>query len=103
MAAYLIAGNDVTDLKLMEDYVKAAGPTLGPFEGKLLAPDFPDLAAGGRVIHKEGDWKPSRIVIIEFPTMGKALAWYESPAYQSVIHLRLSGSVGSVLFAEGVP
>ena len=35
MAAYVIAGNDVTDLELMQRYVKAAGPTLAPFEGKL--------------------------------------------------------------------
>lgn len=102
MAAYLIAGNDVTNLDMMQKYVAAAGPSLAPFGAKLLAPDFPQLAAGGKVLHQEGDWKPSRVVIVEFPDMEKALAWYHSAAYQEAIKLRLSGSVGSVLFVEGI-
>ena len=38
MAAYVIAGNDVTNLQSMQQYVKAAEPTLAPFGGKLLVP-----------------------------------------------------------------
>jgi uncharacterized protein (DUF1330 family) len=102
MAAYMIAGNDVTDLETMKTYVAAAGPTLAPFEGKLLAPKLAELAAGGKVVHSEGPWKPTRVVLIEFPSMEKVLAWYQSPAYQAALPLRLRGSVGSLLFADGV-
>jgi len=102
MAAYLIAGNDVTDLATMKKYCEAAGPTLAPFEGKLLAPDMDHIATGGKIVHSEGPWKPKRVVVIEFPSMEKALAWYKSPAYQAIIGLRLQASVGSLLFAEGV-
>lgn len=101
MAAYLFAGNDVTDLAKMKQYVEAAGPTLAPYGAKLLAPAVPHLATGGPVVHREGSFKPSRVVIIEFPSMEKALAWYNSPAYQAVIKLRLEGSVGSLFFVEG--
>ena len=102
MAAYLIAGNDVTDKDSMEQYVAAAGATLGPYGAELLAPGPDALALGGKVVYKEGDFRPSRVVVIKFPDMEQALAWYESPEYQSIIGLRLAGSRGSLFFAEGL-
>lgn len=84
MAAYVIAGNDVTDLELMHRYVKAAGPTLAPFEGKLLVPTIELLATGGEIVHLEGEFKPTRVVVIEFPSMERAQAWYQSDAYQAI-------------------
>ena len=101
MAAYVIAGNDVTDLELMQRYVKAAGPTLAPFEGKLLVPTVELLATGGEIVHLEGGFKPTRVVVIEFPSMEHAQAWYQSDAYQAIINLRLEGSAGSVFIADG--
>ena len=102
MAAYVIAGNDVTDLELMQRYVKAAGPTLAPFEGRLLVPTIELLATGGEIVHLEGAFKPTRVVVIEFPSMERAQAWYSSDVYQAIINLRLEGSAGSVFIADGV-
>ena len=102
MAAYVIAGNDVTDLQSMQEYVKAAGPTLAPFEGKLLVPKVELLATGGEIVHLEGEFKPTRVVVIEFPSMERAQAWYNSDGYQAIVTLRLEGSEGSVLIADGV-
>ena len=102
MAAYVIAGNDVTNLQSMQQYVKAAAPTLAPFGGKLLVPTIELLATGGDIVHLEGDFKPTRVVVIEFPNMERAQAWYDSDEYQAIINLRLEGSVGSVLIADGV-
>ena len=103
MPAYLVAGNDVIDVELMRKYVEGAGATLGEYGVKLLAPDFSQLVEGGPVVHKEGDFRPSRVVILEFPDMERALAWYDSPAYQAIIGLRQQGSVGSLFFVEGAP
>ena len=102
MAAYVIAGNDVTNLQSMQQYVKAAAPTLAPFAGKLLVPTIELLATGGEIVHLEGDFKPTRVVVIEFPNMERAQAWYDSDEYQAIINLRLVGSVGSGLIADGV-
>ena len=102
MAAYVIAGNDVTNLQSMQQYVKAAAPTLAPFAGKLLVPTIELLATGGEIVYLEGDFKPTRVVVIEFPNMVRAQAWYDSDEYQAIINLRLEGSVGSVLIADGV-
>ena len=102
MAAYAIFGNDVTNLQSMQQYVKAAAPTLAPFAGKLLVPTIELLATGGEIVHLEGNFKPTRVVVIEFPNMERAQAWYDSDEYQAIINLRLEGSVGSVLIADGV-
>ena len=102
MPAYAIFGNDVTNLQSMQQYVKAAALTLAPFAGKLLVPTIELLATGGEIVHLEGNFKPTRVVVIEFPNMERAQAWYDSDEYQAIINLRLEGSVGSVLIADGV-
>jgi uncharacterized protein (DUF1330 family) len=102
MAAFAIFGNDVTSPQLMQKYVKAAEPTLAPFGGKLLVPTIEHLATGGEVVHLEGEFKPTRVVVIEFPNIERAQAWYDSDEYQAIVNLRLEGSVGSGLIADGV-
>ena len=102
MAAYAIFGNDVTNPQSMQQYVNAAELTLAPFGGKLLVPTTELLATGGEIVHLEGDFKPTRVVVIEFTNMERAQAWYDSDEYQAVINLRLEGSVGSGLIAAGV-
>ena len=101
MAAYLIAGNDVTDPESMQKYIEGVGPTLEPYGAELLAPMPEDLVMGGKVVHREGDFKPSRVVVVKFPSMEKAQAWYDSPEYQAVVGFRLAGSEGSLFIAEG--
>lgn len=90
MPAYLIADiKNVKDEKLFGEYGKVAGPTVGAFGGKLLA------NGAGTVL--EGDWQPSRLVVIEFESAEKLRAWYNSPEYQEVLPMRLEASDGNVI------
>ena len=58
---------------------------------------------GGATQVLEGDWEPDRMVIIEFPSMEKLLAWYHSDEYQQWIDVRRSHVPNSRLVAvEGV-
>jgi uncharacterized protein (DUF1330 family) len=50
---------------------------------------------------KEGFW-PGTVVIVEFPDVDAAKAWYESPAYQAILPLRTRNIDGSTLIVEGV-
>jgi uncharacterized protein (DUF1330 family) len=50
----------------------------------------------------EGDWKPKRIVVIEFPDMARLKTWYNSPEYAKLIALRQGVSRGSLIAVEGV-
>jgi uncharacterized protein (DUF1330 family) len=42
------------------------------------------------------------VVILEFPSMAEAKAWYDSPAYQAAKVHRLRGAEYRVIFVEGV-
>jgi len=61
------------------------------------------IARGGAVESLEGGWSPSRIVIIEFPSMAAARAWYDSPDYQKALTIRLANSTGRVIMVDGAP
>ena len=51
----------------------------------ILPPDTGCLSGrGGATEVLEGDWRPKRLVIIEFPSMGDLLAFYNSSEYRAV-------------------
>ena len=65
MTAYVIVDINVTDPVRYEDYKKLAAPTVELYGGKYIA-------RGGRTEVLEGDWSPSRLVILQFDTMEQA-------------------------------
>jgi uncharacterized protein (DUF1330 family) len=76
MPAYMIALNrSVHDLQKLEAYWKAAGPT---FEGRSSK----SLSIYTPVTPLELMGPLEGVVLIEFPDVAAAKAWYESPAYQ---------------------
>ena len=59
------------------------------------------LAAYGGIQTMEG--APSEgVVLLEFPTMAAAKAWYDGPAYREARELRFKGADYRVLFFEGL-
>jgi uncharacterized protein (DUF1330 family) len=44
----------------------------------------------------EGNWKPKRVVVTEFPSIEQALRWYDSEEYRALKALRLRTARGSV-------
>jgi len=42
-----------------------------------------------REVRRDKSWRPTRLLIIEFPTLAAARAWFESPEYQALLPLRL--------------
>ncbi len=95
MAAYLIFDVEVTDPTAADDYLKLANESLTPFQSKTIV-------HGGVVEVLEGDWKPERVVVVEFESMEQARQWYMSPAYTKAKDiLRRIASV-QVILVEGV-
>jgi uncharacterized protein (DUF1330 family) len=60
------------------------------------------LAANGALTPVEGE-RADGVVIIEFPTVEAAKAWYHSPAYQACVGERLAATEGRAMIVEGVP
>lgn len=95
MPAYLISTIEITDPAGYEKYKKLVPPALAKYGGKFVV-------RGGDIEHKEGDWRPKRIVVVEFESVDQARAFYDSPEYAPAKQIRLRTSTGSVLFVEGV-
>jgi uncharacterized protein (DUF1330 family) len=95
MSAYVLAEIEVTDAALYEEYRRQVLPVVVKFGGRFLA-------RGGRIEAMEGDWKPKRLVIVEFPSMERALEWYRSPEYAPLIEMREKASRGKLLIVDGV-
>jgi len=85
MPAYIIADVQVTDPAKYEEYRKRIPAALAKFGGKFLA-------RGGKIAALEGDWSPSRIVIIEFASLDQAQRFYASPEYQHAKEARIGGA-----------
>ena len=59
-------------------------------------------ARGGATEVLEGDWHPRRLVIIEFPSMGDLLAFYNSAEYKPFKELRQRNTHSKILAIEGL-
>jgi uncharacterized protein (DUF1330 family) len=95
MAAYAIFIREkLRDPATIEKYNDKAGPSLEGHPAKVLA-------AYGAIEAPEG--APSEgVVLLEFPTMAAAKAWYEGPAYREARKLRFQAADYRVLFFEGL-
>lgn len=94
MRAYVIADVTVKNPDVYAEYRSQVLATVTKYGGRFLV-------RGGAWESREGDWRPGRVVVIEFPDMAAATAWYESPEYAPLIKLRQSASSGSLLMVEG--
>jgi len=51
---------------------------------------------------REGEWPGPRTVILEFPSLARALEWYDSPEYGPLRPMRQANSRARIAFFEGV-
>jgi uncharacterized protein (DUF1330 family) len=63
--AYVIANVDVRDPEAYEEYRALVPATIAEHGGRYTA-------RGGATEVAEGDWKPKRLVIVEFPSVENA-------------------------------
>lgn len=95
MAAYVILIREkLRDDAAMARYAKAAGDARGDYK---ITP----LAFYGAHEVTEGA-AADGVVILSFPTMAEAKAWYDSPAYTEARAHRYQAADYRVIFVEGV-
>jgi uncharacterized protein (DUF1330 family) len=93
--AFVIANITIVDPLRYEDYRRMVPATLVPFGGRFVV-------RGGQTEVLEGDWRPSRLVLLEFPSIERARAWWNSPEYAEARALRQATSTGTLIILEGV-
>ena len=94
--AYAIAYLQDVDLNdEVDDYLRRIDATMVPFDGRFLV-------HGGWLVGIEGQWDGD-IVVLAFPSLDAAQAWYDSPDYQEILPLRTENSRSIAAIVEGVP
>ena len=94
MAAYLIASIHVHNPAGYDDYRNHTQPIVEAHGGRFLV-------RGGKVHPLEGDREIERFVVIEFPSVDQARAFYESDDYQRVLPARTSNADTEMFIVEG--
>ena len=94
MAAYVIVDVDIQDAALYDEYRERVPATIEKYGGKFLV-------RGGRFEQLEGTWQPTRLVLLEFPSMEQAKRWYDSQEYREPKALRLKASKANLILVEG--
>ena len=94
MTAYVIAEIEITDPEGYKPYTERVPASIAAYGGRFLV-------RGGAVEALEGEWPERRRVIIEFPSIEAARAWWHSPEYEEPKAMRRAASRGRLLLLEG--
>lgn len=95
MKAYILVDVTINDPVRYEEYKKLTPPSLEKYEGKFIV-------RGGTTETLEGDWNPGRLVVLEFPSLEKAKAWWNSPEYAPGKALRQATAHTNLIVVEGL-
>ena len=95
MAAYIIVDLTVTDPEAYKGYAKLVPATVEAYGGKFVV-------RGGAAENLEGEWRPNRVVVLEFESVQQAKAWYDSDEYKEPKAVRHSASSAQMIVVEGV-
>lgn len=95
MPAFVVVDVDIQDEAAYAEYRAKAPATVAASGGRYVV-------RGGAVTHVEPGWDLHRFVLLEFPSVAAAKAWYASPAYQAILPIRLRSTRSRMLFVEGL-
>lgn len=95
MSAYVISDVEILDRELIGEYRILAQDSIARYGGRYLA-------RGGAIEAIEGGWNPKGLIIIEFPDMERARAWYRSPEYAKALQVRGRALDRRLICVDGV-
>ena len=96
MAAYIVVHADVKDWDAYREYMRHTPRVIQKFGGRFIA-------RGGEMITLEGPEETLRVVLLEFPSMDQAKAFYESADYAQTKILREGGGAAKFVVIDGYP
>ena len=92
---YAIVRVTIHDEDRYADYRAGTLASLEPYGGRFIV-------RGGETECVEGSWDAQRTVVIEFPSLEQARAWYHGDAYQQLAAIRRDASTADFVLVEGV-
>ena len=94
-SAYVIADIDVHDPVQYEQYKKLSTIAMQAHGAEVCI-------RGGKVEVLEGDWAPTRVVMLKFGSMEQARSFYESVEYRAAREARKGIANMRMIVVEGV-
>jgi uncharacterized protein (DUF1330 family) len=94
MKAYLVLDFSVNDFAGFGKYVAEIPSFIAKHSGKYIV-------RGVQPTTIEGDWKPERMVIIEFPEREKAKAFLSDPEIQDLFKVRHDTTTSKLVLVDG--
>jgi len=95
MSAYVIVDVTINDPVEYEAYKKLTPASIAAYNGKFIV-------RGGQTEILEGDWQTGRVVVLEFPTLAIAKAWWASEEYGVAKSIRHRAADTKMIVVEGV-
>lgn len=98
LAAYVVVDRlAVTDPDKFSAYPKLAPPTVRTHGGRYVMPH------GTQIEALEGNWKPNRIVLIEFDNAEQAKQWWDSAEYAEARGIHHEATISNIILVHGAP
>jgi len=95
--AYVIVEMKITDLEQYKQYMAEAPAAVKAHGGEYIV-------RGGRHESLEGDWQPSRLGVLRFPSYAQAKAFYDGEMYTRIRQKRRGATeYFNMVLVEGVP
>ena len=94
MAAYLVFHNRVTNAEKMQEYLAKVRETMAAYHPEILV-----FAEHAEVL--EGQVNLPRTIVMKFASRDATLTWYNSPAYQKMLPLRLAATESFAVLVDG--
>lgn len=95
MAVYVILDTEIHDAAAYEKYKAQVAPIIEKHGGRYLV-------RGGAHQVTAGDWNPTRLVVLEFPSKEALQKFATSPEYQPVKAIREASATSHSVIVEGV-
>jgi uncharacterized protein (DUF1330 family) len=95
-AAYIIVDMNISDMTQYQQYMAVAPAAVAAAGGEYLV-------RGGRFETLEGEWRPSRIAMLKFPSFEIAKAFYDDELYRAARGKRVGTTeFFNMVLVEGV-
>ncbi|MCI4361297.1 MAG: DUF1330 domain-containing protein [Thermoplasmata archaeon] len=95
MPAYVVIETDIHDPERYERYKQASPGALAAGGGRFIA-------RGGEIAVLEGDWRPERLVLLEFESLEATKRFYVSREYQEAKALREGAANLNMVAVQGL-
>jgi uncharacterized protein (DUF1330 family) len=94
MKAYLVLDLAIHDLPGFLPYIQAIPAFIAKHGGRYIV-------QGVEPTVMEGDWRPERVVVLEFPSRDNAEAFLTDPACQDLFRIRHATTTSRLVLVEG--